>query len=402
LNRGTLASLLIAYFAFITIGIPDGALNITWTYMQPTFNVELGALGVLLGAAMGGRLVASFAAGRLIARIGVQRLLILGAGLLTLGGLGFVIAPTWETLLLAALVLWLGSGSLDAGLNTFVSANYSIGRLNWLHAAFGIGATAGPALATVIITQLNAEWRWVYVVLLIPGALAVLLFAFTRGGWAMPNQETIATEHQTSAGIAETLRSPMVWLSLGLFFAYGGAELGTGQLANTLFVDGRQIDQETAGFWISLYWALFTVGRLIMGVIADKVPVHALLRISMIGVVIGAALLWFNPTPNVGFLGLALMGFANAPLFAALTAETPRRVGARLASNTIGFQVGMAGLGGAVVPGLAAGVAAQAGLNVIAPIIFGVSALVLVFYEVIVWREGVAERTAGAARAAGD
>ncbi len=392
MNRGSLASLLIAYFAFVTIGIPDGALNITWRYIQPTFNVSLDSLGILLACAMAGRLIASFAAGRLIARIGMNGVLIIGAALLTIGAVGFVIAPSWEVLLIAALITWLGSGSLDAGLNTFVSANYSIGRLNWLHAAFGIGATVGPAIATYLITQLNVEWRWMYALLIIPGVITILLFALNRSGWQMQNQAAIATEGKTSAGIAETLRSPMVLLCMVLFFAYGGAELGTGQLANTLFVDGRQIDQQTAGFWISLYWALFTLGRLIMGVVADKIPVNLLLRGSMIGGVIGAGLLWISPTPAVGFIGLGLMGFAFAPMFAALVAATPKRVGARLAANTIGFQVGMAGLGAAVIPGIAAAVATRAGLTVIAPVIFIITALVLVVYEIILWRERTAAR----------
>jgi fucose permease len=397
-----LAALLIAYFAFITIGIPDGALNITWSYIHPTFGVGLDSLGIILFCAMAGRVIASFAAGRLIARIGMNSVLIIGAILLTLGALGFVIAPSWEFLLVAALVTWLGSGSIDAGLNTFVSANYSIGRLNWLHAAFGIGATLGPAIATYLITQANAEWRWVYALLIVPGVITLILLLVRRGEWRVEDQAAIATEGGNSAGIGETLRSPIVLLCMGLFFAYGGAELGTGQLANTLFVDGRGIEQETAGFWISAYWALFTIGRLIMGVIADKIPVKLLLRGSMIGAVIGAGLLWFAPSREVGFIGLGLMGFTFAPLFAALVAETPKRVGARLAANTIGFQVGMAGLGAAVVPGIAAAVATRAGLSAIPLVIFVITALVLVVYEIILWRERAAARAVLAAVPAGD
>ncbi len=383
MNRGSLGSLLIAYFAFITIGLPDGALNIAWTYIHPTFNVTFDALGVLLLFVVIGRMSITFAAGRLIAVLGIRGVLIIGASLLALGALGMATAPAWEILLLAVLATWLGSGALDAALNTFVSANYSMGRLNWLHAAYGIGTTVGPALMTVLITQMALEWRWGYALMVVPGITAVALFALTPNGWRMDSAETIGTARKDTAGFRETLRSPIIWLGLLLFFVYGGAEIGTGQLANPLLMEGRGVDQETAGFWISAYWGMFTIGRMIMGVAADRLPVRTLLRVSMIGSIIGALLLWLSPAVEGALVGLALTGFSFAPLFAALTAETPRRVGARLATNAIGFQIGMAGLGGAVVPGVAAFVTERTDANAIAPLIFLTVLAVLIVYEIM-------------------
>jgi fucose permease len=381
LNRGSLAPLLIAYFAFITIGLPDGALNIAWTYIHPTFGVPFDALGVLLLFVVIGRMSITFAAGRLIAALGIRGVLLIGASLLTAGALGMSTAPAWDILLIAVLLTWLGSGALDAALNTFVSANYSVGRLNWLHAAYGVGATAGPALMTVLIAQLALEWRWGYALMIAPGVIALALFALTPNDWRVESAETIGTRHADTAGVRETLRSPLVWLGMLLFFVYGGAEIGTGQLANPLLMGGRGVDQETAGFWISMYWGMFTIGRMIMGAAADRLPVRALLRSSMIGAIIGALLLWLSPAVEGAFIGLALTGFCFAPLFAALTAETPRRVGARLAANAIGFQIGVTGLGGAVLPGAAAFIAERTDARAIAPLIFLTVLALLIVYE---------------------
>lgn len=398
-TRAPLISLLIAYGAFVTIGLPDGALNIAWSYMDDTFGVPFEWLGVLLLFVMAGRLTSSFAAGRLIAAVGIRGVLIGGASLVALGFFGIGTAPTWEMLLVSVVLTWMGSGALDASLNTVVSANYSVGRLNWLHAAFGVGATAGPALMTALITTMGAEWRVGYLLMIAPALGVVGLFIATPKGWHVQPASGIGTARADTAGVGETLRSPLVLLGMAIFFAYGGAEIGTGQLANPLLMDGRGVDQETAGFWITLYWGLFTLGRIIMGVVADKVPITLLLRASMIGALIGAGLLWANPTNAVGFIGLALMGFSFAPMFAALIAETPRRVGARLAANAIGFQVGMAGLGGAVLPGIAAVLVTGMGAEIIAPVAFTITLAVLIIHEVMLRYERGALM---AAQAAGD
>ena len=56
---------------------------------------------------------------------------------------------------------------------------------------------------------------------------------------------------------------------MAFFFVYGGVELGTGQLANTLLIESRGTCRKvTASSWVSVYWASFTVGRITMGLLA--------------------------------------------------------------------------------------------------------------------------------------
>jgi fucose permease len=395
--------LIISYLVFIAIAIPDGVLNIAWTYMQGTFDLQPSALGVLLGCGMVARLISSFSSGPLIARFGMGALLLSGI-LLALIGVLLVVAAAqagqWWMLFVSIFVLALGGGALDGGLNTFVSAHYSTGRLNWLHAAFGLGITIGPWMATYIIVSLQGTWETAYLVSAAPLVILLGFLFFTRGAWTAQSQSsTAAVNSSQRISMRETLRVPMVILSLLLFFTYGGAEIGTGQLSNTLFVEQRGIDQGTAGFWVGMFWATFTLGRVLMGVVADRVSNTKLLRWSMIGTVIGAALLWFNPVNEVGFIGLALMGFAFAPMFATLIADTPRRVGMRYAANTIGFQVGVAGLGGAVLPGIISAIAGRNSLGLIAPLLFVFCIALLIIHELILWRENRIEQLSSAASA---
>ena len=383
----------VAYGTFILLGISASLLNIAWDYMEVTFHVTLDKLGLLLAAGTVGYLVAAFSNGRLMARLGLGRLLLVGGGLMIAGSVGYVITPVWGLLLGVAVLGSMGAGFIDAGMNTYISAFHSATAMNWLHACYGVGTMIGPALVTFYAITLELSWRLGYATLLVldMALLAILLVTLPR--WTLQKKkknDAAAAEIETPAAtILETLRAPMVVWGLLLFFLFGGIEIGTGQLANSLLVDGRGVDPATAGWWVSIYWGMFTAGRILSGLFAARVAPQSVLRGGMILAIIGAALLWWNWGGQTGFLGLAVLGFALAPMFPMLTSGTPQRVGLRHTPNTIGFQLGVCGLGGAVLPGLAAALAAHAGLEVIGPILTASAVAVLSIYTIMLRREAL-------------
>ena len=84
----------------------------------------------IIPLALGGWL-GTFFSGRLIGWLGLGRYLIGGCTVVALGLLGFTLAPTFIALIAALFVVSLGSSTFNAGLNLFVAAQYSTGRLSW-------------------------------------------------------------------------------------------------------------------------------------------------------------------------------------------------------------------------------------------------------------------------------
>ena len=109
---------------FIALGAMGGLLNVAWTYMQVTFDVKVSAIGVLLVGGTVGSLMAAFGSGAVIGRFGIGRVALAGALLVSAGLLGFALAPTWPALVAIMFVMYIGRGTLDAGMNNFVSAHY--------------------------------------------------------------------------------------------------------------------------------------------------------------------------------------------------------------------------------------------------------------------------------------
>ncbi len=360
-GQSTLGLVLLAFIAFISLGLPDGLLGVAWPSLRNYFGQPLDALGALLVAITAGYLTASFASGYTIARLGVGRLLALSCAATGLSLLGYTLVPEWWMLIACGVTAGLGAGAIDAGLNTYIAAHFGERLMQWLHASFGVGITLGPLIMTAGINWFQT-WRWGYVLVGTAQVLLAALFALTVSRWQRGAQPTDAdapqrlTDYKTS--YRETLLRPAVWLSVLLFFLYTGVEATLGVWAYTLLTEARGIAPEVAGLWTGSYWATFTLGRVLAGLYARRLGGPVLIRFGLLGALGGALLLWWNPGGLSSLLGVAVIGFAIAPIFPSLVSGTSERVGARYAANTIGLQIGAAGFGAALLPGLA-GVVAQ-------------------------------------------
>jgi fucose permease len=379
----------LAYLGFMSIGLPDGLLGVAWPSIRAFFGLPLDALGALLVMFTIGYLLSSFSSGRLLMRINVGSLLALSCLATAASLLGYVLAPTWSMIVVLGMLAGLGAGAIDAGLNTYAATHFSSRSVNWLHASYGVGATLGPLIMTSVLMA-ERPWQLGYGIVGIWQLLLAVSFALTYRRWptasASAERPASAPTHAASSG--STLRQPVMWLSMAVFFIYTGLEAAAGVWPYSLFTESRAIPASTAGMWVSVYWGGLTAGRLLSGIVVGFVPVRLLLRLCIVGMALGATLIWQHWAGMLSFLGLALIGLSAAPVFPTLIATTPERLGSMHTGNGIGFQIAAAVLGQSLVPALLGVQARSLGLEIVGPGLLTAAILLLGLYEVLMATSG--------------
>ncbi len=375
---------LLAFLAFVSLGLPDGLLGVAWPSIRSGFGLPLDALGLLLAFTTAGYLTSSFFAGRILRMLPIGTVLALSTAAAATALLGYALTPVWPVMVLLGYLAGLGGGAVDAGLNAYGATHFSARTLNWLHAFFGLGTTLGPLIVTATLNA-GLVWRWSYVVVGGAQVLLALTFFATRSRWQQV-AETRAAEQGAPVAAArtrDTLSRPGVWLGMLVFFIYTGVEFIAGQWSYSLLTLERGVAAPAAGVWVSLYWGGLMVGRVLFGLIADRVPLAGTLRVCLAATVVGTLLFWLEPTPSLSLVGLVAIGFFLAPVFASLVSLTPARVGAAHADSAIGFQIAAAGLGGAALAGLVGVLSRGLGLWVVGASLLLFSLLLLALYELL-------------------
>jgi fucose permease len=393
-RRAGLLILVLAYASFVGLGLLNSLMGVAWPSIRDTFGQPLDALGVFLIGNTSGYMIASAFSGRLLARVSAGTLLAASCGLAALAVFASGGAPSWPALVALGFVTGLCSGAIDGGLNGYAAAHFSPRAMNWLHACFGIGATLGPAIMTAVLGG-GLSWR---VGFWIVGGLQLALalcFALTRQLWIDPARRSAEGQPVRGAALAATLRLPIAWLGIALFFAYTGAEIAAGQWLYSLLTESRRAPATLAGVWVSLYWASLTLGRILFGFVVQRASPTTLLRWCMAGAVLSALLIWLNLPLWLTFAGIALMGLSLAPQFPLLISATPDYLGADHAANGVGLQVAAASLGGAALPSLLGVLAAWYNLEVLGPFMFVTTLFMAALFELLT----ISRRAASALRA---
>jgi fucose permease len=383
--------LLLSYLAFVSLGLPDTVLGVAWPSLRDRFGLSQGAFGAVLVANVSGYFLSGLVAGRLAVRLGVGGLLAASSGAVALGLFGYAAAPAWASFVPVGAVIGLGSGAIDAALNGYAAHHFPARHLNWMHACWSVGATAGPIVMTAALARglgYQAGYGTIGVAL---GAMALASLA-TRRSWDRddPPAGHAAADRTAGAAVAArgegalaTLRRGRVWLQIVLFLLYTGLEASAGGWCFTLLREGRGLGLEAAGAWTAAYWASLTAGRIVLGFAVDRLGPDRLLRAAAAGAVLGAALFAAGPG-LLGRAGLVLLAASLAPIYPTLMAGTPARLGRAATPHAVGFQVSAATLGSAALPGLVGLLAARAGVGAIGPAVAAMAVLFWALHEVLV------------------
>lgn len=344
-------SLLLAviYLIFVSLGLPDSLLGSGWPTMQVAFGVPSSYAGYVSMAISFMTIISALISPGMIRRFHTKWIVIVSILLTVFGLLGFSFSTSYAMLFVFVIPYGLGAGAIDASVNHYVANNYSGSVMNFLHCFYGVGAVISPNIMALALNKArwNEGYRWTAYI-----QMAILLVCILSLPLWKKNESSTEAEEEAGAGIREVFKVPGVILTLIAFFAYCSGEATCFLWTSSYFAGVKEglSDGLIASFGSLIFGGLM-LGRLISGVVSNKLGDRPLIRIGIIVEMIGIVLVMLPISHYLpAAIGFAVIGTGMGPVYPAIQHMAPANFGKRNSAAVIGLQMASAYVGSTFMP----------------------------------------------------
>lgn len=328
--------LIVICIAFIGLGIPDSLFGTVWPAIYPEFGIPVSYAPFVTCLVSVGTILSSLMSTRLIARFGTAKVSFFCTLLTAAALLAFSFSGNLWFMMLFAIPLGLGAGSIDTGLNNYVALHYEASHMSYLHCFYGVGVTVSPFILSM--TLKNAGWRQGYHVLFgIQLAIAaIILLSFPI--WKKIEEKEPVEEEMEILSIKQILSLRGAPWSLLVYLGSCGIEAIVLGYGSTFLTQSHSLTPATAAAIITYYYLGMTLGRALSGLISKKFRSEQILIMGEAITCVAVLLLLVSGTPFLAGFGLFLVGLGNGPVFPNMTHLAPIHYGKSKSQAFIGLQ----------------------------------------------------------------
>lgn len=340
----------IIYLAFISLGLPDSLLGSAWPVMHADVNMSISSLGLITMLISIGTVISSLMSDKLTKRFSTQGVTTISVFLTAIALLGFSFSNSVWMLIIFALPYGLGAGAIDAALNNYVAVHYSSRHMSWLHCFWGVGAVISPFVMSFSLSHYS--WNTGYRIISFIQFTIAFVLLFSMKLWKVNTSKgTTSDSEAKSVGLIDSLKIKGVPNLLLAFFCYCAAEGTAMGWACTYLVKAREMSEEVAAAYSSLFFIGMTLGRFLGGFIMDKLGDRNMIRLGSVIATLGITLLLIPIENNdITVIALIIIGLGCAPIYPAIIHSTPHNFGADKSGAIIGIQMASAYFGTTLVP----------------------------------------------------
>ena len=345
--------LAVIYLAFISLGLPDSLLGSAWPSMYPEFGVPVSWAGVVSMIIAAGTIVSSLQSDRLTRRLGAGKVTAFSVAVTAVALFGFSFSKSFWMLCLWAVPYGLGAGSVDAALNNYVALHYKSRHMSWLHCMWGVGATLGPYIMGYALSGgqgWDAGYRYVGIIQITLTAILFFSLPLWKKNGGTEEKERISEERPLT--LKQIVRIPGAKEVMLCFFCYCAIEQTTILWASSYLRLYKGVPAGTAAGFAGVFFIGITAGRALSGFITMKLSDTQIIRLGMVLIAAGVAVLFLPGAWPLSLAGFCLVGLGCAPVYPCIIHSTPGHFGAERSQAVIGVQMASAYVGTCLMPPL--------------------------------------------------
>lgn len=354
--------LVVIYIAFIGLGVPDSLIGSAWPAMHTELKVPLEAVSILTILISGCTVLSSLFSARVLNRLGTAKTTAFSTAMTAAALIGFSAAPRFVLMIPLAVLLGLGAGAIDAGLNHYVALHFKAGHMNFLHCFYGVGVTLSPYLMAMALDRVGwrSGYRYAFFVQAAITLLLVVSVPLWQKGGAAGSAEEEPTVNLTLPQMIRRKEVRQVWV---IMLATNAIEYACGVWGSSYLVSEKGFDAKHGALALTIYYAGMSLGRFVSGLLSEKVKTWRRIGIGA-AVIAPAVVLILLPLPGAAsVVGLFLVGLGNGSIYPNLIHLTPHNFGRGVSQSIMGSQIAFAYIGVMLAPPLVSLISKTAGMR---------------------------------------
>lgn len=341
--------LIVIYIAFIGLGVPDSLIGSAWPAIHTEMNIPVEAVSILTFIISGCTVLSSMFSAGILNKLGTAKVTAFSTAMTAAALFGFSVAPSFWFMIPLAVLLGLGAGAIDSGLNNYVALHCKASHMNFLHCFYGVGVTLSPYLMSQALS--NVGWRGGYRYAFYVQAVITVLLIVSLPLWKKTSSNQQAEEEKgvnlTLLQMAKKREVRQVWI---IMLTTNAIEYACGVWGSTYLVTEKGFETKHGALALTVYYAGMSIGRFVSGLLSEKISTWK--RIGIGAAVLAPAIaIMLLPLPGaVTVVGLFLVGLGNGAIYPNMIHLTPHNFGKEVSQSIMGSQIAFAYIGVMLAP----------------------------------------------------
>ncbi len=368
--------LVVIYIAFIGLGVPDSLIGSAWPAIHSEMNIPVEAVSILTFIISGCTVLSSMYSAGILNKFGTAKVTAFSTAMTAAALLGFSFAPSFWFMIPLAVILGLGAGAIDSGLNNYVALHFKASHMNFLHCFYGVGVSLSPYLMSQALS--DAGWRGGYRYAFYVQAAITLLLIVSVPMWKKSSSaEESEEENSVNLTFFQMAKMPEVRQVWVIMLATNAIEYACGVWGSTYLVSEKGFEAKHGALALTVYYVGMSIGRFVSGLLSDKISTWKRIGIGTIILAPAIAIMLLPLHGAVTVVGLFLVGLGNGSIYPNMIHLTPHNFGKDVSQSIMGSQIAFAYIGVMLAPPAVSLISGLFGIKIY-PILLAVLYIIMV------------------------
>lgn len=254
------------FMMMILAAVSENTRGVFIPSFKENFSVNDTKIGFMLTIGSIGYIAFTYLGGALSEKIGQKKVINIGILVMILSLVVLSFSKDYKVFIIGMVLINCGLGFISIAINTiipimFISMQTLI--MNLVHFSYGLGSSLGQWGSGKLIFK-GVSFRSIYLAVAIAYALMLIV------AWFIKIPETHKEKKETSISLTKALSNKIVIFYILALGFYIFAEIGTGNWFVNYMETNFNFDENKSSIYISMFFAIFTVGRLLGGFVVER------------------------------------------------------------------------------------------------------------------------------------